>query len=157
MGEASKPATDWLAVDIGSEADLDAAEQQAAAEALAESKQPKLPPRDLFGDKIDTSTPKGAKVQSAREAVRWFRRKMALAGIHPLDVMARGMMEAVQRGDWDKAHQRAADLAPYMAPRLSVIATPGAAPVQGSGMVRFTWEAGEQQPQALPPAIEGGE
>jgi hypothetical protein len=142
--------TNWLRVPIGTEAELDAAEQQAAAEAQAESRMPREAPRDLFGDALP-DTPKGRKVQGAREAVRWFRRKMQLAGIHPLDVMARAMMEAAERGDWDKAHARATDLAPYMAPRLSVIATPGAAPVQGSGVVRFTWESGE----AAPPMIEG--
>lgn len=150
--DAPSKATDWLAVPIASEAALDAAEQQAAAEARAEASMPRELPQDLFGDRLDADTVKGRKVQSAREAVRWFRRKMALAGIHPLDVMARGMMDAVQRGDWDKAHARAADLAPYMAPRLSVIATPGAPQVAGAGVVRFTWEPGETLQQLEGPA-----
>ena len=144
---AGASAVDVLATHIATEAELDAAEAAAALEAAAEARLPQEVPRDLFGDKLDTTTTKGRKIQSAREAVRWFRRKMQLAGVHPLDVMARGMLEAVERGDWDKAHARAADLAPYMAPRLSVIATPGAGPVQGGGVVRFTWEAGEQAPQ----------
>lgn len=149
MGAANSP-VDWLAVPIGTEAELDAAEQAAALEAQAEAKLPHEAPRDLFGDAIDTDTAKGRKIQSARQAVRWFRRKMALAGIHPLDVMARGMMEAVQRGDWETAHRRATDLAPYMAPRLSVMALPGAAPAAaGAGLLRFTWEATQDAPPAI--------
>lgn len=133
-------ASDWLASPLASEADLDTAERQAEQMEQAEGRQPLPAAVDLFGEAVDEVSRR--KMASARMDLTRFRRRMSLAGIHPLDVMARCMLRAYEDGDYEKAHQRACDLAPYMAPRLSVIATPGAALApSGAGLVRFTWES----------------
>lgn len=135
------------------EADLDAAELAAANEARAELEQPSELPLDLFGHRVDPDTRAGRRIVSERNTLRWFRRKYALAGFHPLDLALREMHRRYEAGDRDGAMRICEWVMPYMAPRLSVMALPGAAPAQaGGGVVRFTWEAATDAP---PLPLEG--
>jgi len=143
----SPQARDWLESPMASEAELDAAELQQRSELDAQTRQPIPAAQDLFGEPVDPA--KRRQIVSARMSLAQFRRRMGLAGIHPLDVMARAMMRAAEDGDWSTAHSRACDLAPYMAPRLSVIAQ--SSPSVGGGAVRFTWETGEPPKEEWPP------
>jgi len=138
---------DWLETPLATEADIDAAERQAELEDQAHARLPIPADVDLFGESLADEVSR-RKIASARNDVRNFRRRMALAGVSPLDVMARCMLRAYEDGDYDKAHERARDLAPYLAPRLSVIASPAAVltPSGAAGAVRFTWEAAESLP-----------
>jgi len=95
------------------------------------TKDAKAPPmpvplmRDLFGQKL--AAPAKARERHfsdapARRALRDFRARLIADRISPLDVMAKAMMHAAAQGDWATAHSRAADLAPYFAPKLNALA-----------------------------------
>src|SRR5262245_22973747 len=139
MHELPPGAVEWLDSRMASEADLDAAEVKLQKMERAEECQPLPLDVDLFGEKVDKATRR--KIKSARQELSHFRRKAALAGIGPLDVMFRIMLRKYERGDMDGAFACAKELAPYMAPRLSAMAIPQMQPGAGGGTVRVTWES----------------
>lgn len=53
------------------------------------------------------------------------------------------MIRAFEDGDYETAHKRAADLAPYMAPRLNAVAVaaPGGGVGPSGGELRVRWES----------------
>lgn len=120
---------------------LDAVDAQEAQARAAEALMPALPAEDLFGDPIDgLAAHEVRQTAKARRMVQTFRLRLFQAGIDPLDVMARCMMLAFEKGDYETAHKRASDLAPYMSPKLTAvaIAAPAGAGTNG-GRLSFSW------------------
>ena len=136
------PTLDEPLLRLPTEADLDRAEREMQQRDEAEARLPLPGDVDLFGDKVLDEVSR-RRMQSARNQLSYCRRKYALVGINPLDVIMHNIMRWQAEGDFDKATAAAIAVAPYFAPRLSAVAMQ--VPAAGGGVIRFTWE-GEATP-----------
>lgn len=139
----------FLELDLpGTEADLDSVDAEG-------NKFEILPAElDLLGDPLEP-------IPSAREAAKRgqllrnisnYRRRLQVAGVDPLDIMARCMLREYQRGNYGLAFDYAERLAPYTAPKLqSVMQFPvTGAPGEQAGTMQVQWLA------AAGPATDSG-
>ena len=108
---------------------------------------------DLFGEQIMRASEKRLDWGS-RRLQNWRARKtLEGEGFNILDLMAMTISEALGKGDYETAHARIMDAAPYFAVKLGGAASltiPGA-----NGPVTFAWgNAAPEAPSSVPEVIE---
>jgi len=109
--------------------------------------------RDLLGD--DAKLKRDAErrregVRTARLDASHSRRVLQLSGYCPMRHLAELACELHKTGKLVEAANAAAELLPFMYPRLAMVHMNGAAALgAGGGTMRFTWEPAERAPDVI--------